>query len=77
MLKLRNFDAAIDSGDDSEGGDARRPTPEDEKGAERKRLRKERKLARKSKRIQKEKQEGEDLAAHIARIRAKSENASK
>ena len=53
MLKLRNFDAAIDSGEDSEGGEDARPSPspEDAKEAERKRIRKERKLARKSKRI--------------------------
>lgn len=50
-LKLRNFDAAIDSGDDSEGGDQGKPTPEEDKEAERKRIRKERKIARKSKKI--------------------------
>lgn len=77
VLKLRNFDAAIDSGDDSEGGDDRKPTPEDDKEAERKRIRKERKLARKSRRIQKEKQEGDALEAHIAKIHVKSDAATK
>jgi len=73
LLKLKgkfgNLDNAIDSGDDSECDESPEPEAKESKSALKKRLKRERKLAKESKRISKEKAEGDDLAAHIERIR--------